>query len=400
MKVLIITQWFHPEPVFKGLSLARALKDLGHSVDVVTGFPNYPEGRVYAGYSVRPYRREQLFGVRVHRVAIIAAHGRSSAGRFANYCSFAISALIAALALPRPDVIYVYDTPATAGLAAGCAGFLKGVPVVLDVQDLWPDNVAACGFRGGRLLARFLGIGCLLAYAAASKIVVLSPGFLRILSTRGVPAEKLHVIYNWSDESNLSRAQDPATTDSSALQVVYAGTFGGAQGLGTVIEAAQLAKDLPLKLTLIGAGIDLEPLRSKAEQLSLTNVTFLDRQSPERIASFLAAADGLLVHLKDADVFRSTIPSKTQAYMRVGKPIIMAVAGDAANLVRNAGCGIVCEPNDPAALASAFRRFAALSLEERIALGRSGAEYYERHLSREVGARRFEQLFLRLSGAV
>jgi glycosyltransferase involved in cell wall biosynthesis len=219
MRILLITQFFQPEPQIKGLPFARELQRRGHDVEVLTGFPNYPGGRLYPGYRVRALQREVMDGVPVARVPLYPSHDLSRLGRVANYASFALSsALLGAALTRRPDVAYVYHPPATMGLAALAQRALRGVPVVYDVQDLWPDTLRATGMVSGSAVLGAVGAWCRLVYRAAARVVVLSPGFRERLVARGVPADKIDVIYNWADESAVGApaGRDPALARSSA----------------------------------------------------------------------------------------------------------------------------------------------------------------------------------------
>jgi colanic acid biosynthesis glycosyl transferase WcaI len=200
MRILILSQWFDPEPTFKGLAFARELVRRGHEVEVLTGFPNYPGGEVYPGFRVRPWQRERVGDISVLRVPLYPSHGRSVPGRLANYGSFALSASIGSAFVKRPDVIYVYHPPGTIGLPAIIARVFRRAPVVYDVQDLWPDTVAATGTLTHSTVLRLLGRWCRLVYRNADRLVVLSPGFKTALMERGVPESKIDVIYNWCDE--------------------------------------------------------------------------------------------------------------------------------------------------------------------------------------------------------
>ena len=398
MRILLLSQWFYPEPIFKGLPFAQALRNLGHEVEVVTGFPNYPGGRVYPGYRVRPYATEVVDGIRIHRLPLYPSHDRSGLRRAANYLSFAASATAGVMLARRPDVAYVYHPPATIAIPAMALNLLKGVPYVLDIQDLWPDTVAASGMAGHpRLLSMLNGL-CSAAYRRASRIVVLSPGFKAALTARGVAADKIDVIPNWCDEAALlNRDAVAPARDDDRFEVVFAGTMGAAQGLDTVLAAAEILRTSAphVRFTFVGGGIDVDRLQGLASARALTNVRFVPQQPIEKISTFLSAADALLVHLKDDPLFRITIPSKTQAYMAIGKPIIMGVAGDAAALVNDARCGVTCVPGVAESLAAAVQQLAALSVQERHQIGQNGARFYQQQLSMAVGVGRFDAVLRR-----
>ena len=161
MRILILSQFFDPEPIVKGLPFARELSRRGHAVEVLTGFPNYPGGKLYPGYRLRPWQREVLDGIPVHRVALYPSHDGSAVRRTANYASFALSAAVAGPFLVRkPDVVYVYHPPATVGLPALVFRALRGCPVVYDVQDLWPDSVASSRMVGSPWIIKALDRWC------------------------------------------------------------------------------------------------------------------------------------------------------------------------------------------------------------------------------------------------
>jgi glycosyltransferase involved in cell wall biosynthesis len=407
VRILLLTQWFDPEPSFKGLLFAKELKRRGHQVSVLTGFPNYPGGKLYPGYSVRLWQRETMEGVDILRVPLYPSHDRSALGRVANYLSFALSAaVLGPLLTAEADVVYVYHPPATVGLAALAFRCLRGVPCVYDVQDLWPDTLLATGMVRGALIPTLVGWWCDGVYRVVNHIVVLSPGFKRRLHERGVPAAKIDVIYNWCDEPDGGAfpAVLPAGEKNAMAgrcNVVFAGNMGPAQDLDTVLRAARLVlRSHPaVQFVLVGGGLDTERLKTAVVAEGLTNVIFFPRRPPSAIGAVLAAADVLLVHLRDEPLFAVTIPSKTQAYLAAGRPILIAVRGDATDLVRKAQAGLTCEPGDAEQLAATVRAFVALPPAQREAMGRAGRDYYAAELSLSRGVDHFEALFVKASAS-
>ncbi len=399
MRILLLTQWFDPEPTFKGLLFAKELQRRGHSVRVLTGFPNYPGGTVYPGYRVRPFQRETIEGIEVLRVALYPSHDSSSFHRVLNYVSFAVTSSLAALGIRRPDVVYVYHPPATIGVPALVLKRLRGVPLVYDVQDLWPETLAATGMLDNQLALSVVGRWMRTLYRASAKVVALSPGFRDAIVARGVPSDKVIVIRNWADEVQI-RPVRPSQERANELgfdgrfTVVFAGTMGRAQGLETVLDAAELLLPVPeVQFLLVGGGILSADLRAEAMRRRLTNVSFGDRRPLNEIGELLALADALLVHLKDDPLFSITIPSKTQAYLLAGRPLLMGVRGDAADLVEQAGAGIPFEPEDGEQLAAAVERLRAMSPADRKRMALSGVEYYRAELSLERGVGAFERAF-------
>ena len=404
MRILFLTQWFQPEPFFKGLPFAKALRDRGHAVEVLTGFPNYPGGKVYPGYRVRIYQRETMDGIPVHRVALYPSHDKSALRRILNYLSFSLSAfLIGPWLVGKPDVIYVYNL-VTLGPPAFLLRFLFGAKVIIDVQDLWPESVANSKMLGNKAVLNLLNGICGWIYRGADQLTVLSPGFKQELINRGVAPEKIEVSYNWCDEASIGADTSAAESVkplefSGKFIVLFAGAMGLAQGLDTVLYCAGLCRErLPdVQFVLIGGGVDRPRLQKRAEEMGLENVTFLPPRSMATMGEIFALADALLVHLKDDPLFRITIPSKTQAYLYTGKPIIMAMRGDAADLVREAGGGIVYKPDDPQEMMNAIKALYEMPEIERRKMGEAGHLYYMEHLSFNQGVNQFERIMTSLS---
>lgn len=393
MRILILTQFFEPEPVLMNVAFAKALAEGGHEVRVLTGFPNYPGGKVYDGYKIKLRQREVIDGVTVVRVPLYPSHSKSKLGRIANYIGFGAAAAIAGtFSRWRPDAIFVYHPPLTVGIAAAIIGWLRRVPFIYNVQDLWPDTLKATGMIHSDNIIGLVGKVASHVYRRAAMLVPQSPGFTKRLFDRGVPSNKLYTVINWADEQAL--AQSAAWNRPAALQekflVTFAGTMGAAQGLDTVVEAARIlqANSPDVRFLMIGGGIEKERLQAIAPD----NMVFLPAVPMQEIGGVLQASDALLVHLRPDPLFAITIPSKTQAYLHAGKPILMGVAGDAAMLVEQAQAGLTFEPGNAAALADAISQLVALTEVERAAMGQRGRSYYDRELAFSVGTRAIRTL--------
>jgi len=397
MRILFITQWFQPEQMFKGLPFARELLKLGHEVEVLTGFPNYPEGKIYKGYKIRFLQRETIDGVSVIRVPLYPSHDRSGWRRFLNYVSFALSAaIIGPWVVKKADVAYVYHPPATIGFPAAMIKLLRGIPFVYDIQDLWPDTLTATGMFTNKLGLWLVDRWCRFVYWAANKIIVLSPGFKNALIERGVPGDKIKVIYNWVDDAMVKPAlKNPVLAAKLGLDgkfnIVFAGNMGKAQALEAVIAAANILKEeYPnLQFVFVGTGVEVENLKTKTHNAGLENIVFIPQQPLSEMGAILVLADVLLVHLKDAPLFRITIPSKIQAYMAVGRPILVGVRGDAAALVVNAKAGFSCLPENAESIADGVRKFLRISRQELDAMGENGRVFYQQELALAVGTKQF-----------
>ncbi len=405
MRVTFLSQWFDPEPgAIRGLPLARELVQRGLDVNVVTGFPNYPGGHLYPGYRMRPWQREVMSGVPVLRVPLVPSHDRNPFARVANYASFAASAGVLGPLLTRAaDVLYVYHPPPTIGAAAAVFRRVHRVPVVYHIADMWPESVIESGMLGNgpakELAGELLGAYCKWVYSEAEAITVLSPGFKRLLAERGVPESKIHIVYNWADDDAfrpLPRDEELARELGMAekFNVVYAGNFGAFQGLETLLRAAARVTHLAdIQLVMVGTGVEEGRLKGLASELRLPNVRFIGRRPMSDMPRINALADVLLTHLRDLPFFEATVPSKTQVSLASGRPVIMAVRGDAADVIRRSGAGPVVPPEDDEALARAMADLHAMRHADREALGARGREYYLREMCLAVGATAMSDLF-------
>jgi len=403
VRIILLTQWFDPEPTFKGLVFARELVNRGFDVEVITGFPNYPGGKLYPGYRQKIIQREIIEGVHITRVPLYPSHDKSSARRALNYISFAVSSLIYGLFIARrANVIYAYHPPLTVGVVAALLRFFRRTPIVYDIQDMWPDTLQATGMLNNTRILKTIDRVCRWVYRRVDRIVVLSPGFKQLLTERGVPAQKIDVIYNWADEFSLLNPTGSLPEnfpDEKRFRVLFAGNMGKAQALDTVLEAAGLlqAADANVVFTLVGNGIEVSALKQKTNDLKLNNVVFIPAVPMQNVGMLLNAADALLVHLRKDPLFKITIPSKTQAYMAMGKPILMGVDGDAADIIRVAGAGKVFPSEDAQRLAAEVLRLASMPRESLLEMGEKARHHYQTHLSLQKGLDAFSQIFQRFA---
>lgn len=338
-------------------------------------------------------------GVNITRVPLYLSHDQSAVRRMLNYFSFSLtSCLYGIFGAKKADVIYVYHPPMTVGLSAAVIGLVRRMPFVYDVQDLWPDTLRATGMIGNEKALKIVGVVCNWIYRRASHIVVLSPGFRKLLIQRGVPDSKISLIYNWCDGVAMQTPHNTAVDLSfmdGRFNVVFAGNMGKAQALDAVIAAAKIVgtTNSLVQFVFVGGGIEVDVLKKTSVSLGLDNVRFLPRMPMNEVGAVLAKAGTLLVHLKNDPLFEITIPSKTQAYLAVGKPILMAVSGDAADLIQQAKAGVAVTPENPESIAQGILHLAQLPAELRNQMGKNAIEFYEKELSLDVGAERFQRVF-------
>lgn len=404
MRVLILSQYYDPEPVPKAGELARELARRGHGVAAVTGLPNYPSGSLYPGFRLTGLRRELRDGIPVFRAFELPYHGRRVLGRILNYVSFMVSAPIAALFAPPCDVIYVWHPPLTVGVAAWLIARWRRVPFVYDVQDIWPDSVVLSGLLQGGLLVRLVSALERFVYGKADHLLVVTDGARENLIAKGVPANKVTVMPHWVDEELFQRSEEGVRERvrreyawGDRFVVLFAGNLGLVQGLDTVVQAMSQVGQTGILLVFIGEGADKSRLHSMVESRQLNGrVQFIERQPMANMPAFLAAADALLVHLRRSELSRYVIPTKTLAYLAAGRPILMAMEGAAADLVTAAGAGVAVTPEDPAALADAMTKMAAMTGPARDAMGQRGKVYVLSHLTKQKVITDYESILQRV----
>ncbi|MDR2117878.1 MAG: glycosyltransferase family 4 protein, partial [Planctomycetaceae bacterium] len=311
MNILYLTQFFDPEPTFIGINFVKELISYGHHVDVLTGYPNYPEGKIYNGYRLRLRQVEYMDGVKIVRIPLFPSHNRSAIQRILNYTSFGFSAAtIGQFCNKKHDIIFCYNLP-TLGWASSLFRLFRRSKIVVTVQDLWPESVMESGMLKNNFLNKILTRQCNKFYKKMDGLMVLSSGFKENLIKRGVKSERIEVIHNWCNEKSMRIAQVQKRTQEQAFTILFAGNMGIGQALETVIEAALRLKNQNknIRFRLIGPGVKVNELKNRATELKLNNIEFMPPIPMNEISSEYDKSDALLIHLKDTKLFEITIPS-------------------------------------------------------------------------------------------
>jgi len=394
MKIGILSQWYDPEPgpaAIPGV-LAREFAAAGHEVHVLTGFPNYPTGRLYAGFRQRLRSTTTSDGVTVTRVPLWTSHDSSALGRVLNYASFALSATVAgARTISRCDVVWVYNSPVTVALPLLVHTRGGRIPYFLHVQDLWPDSLIESGmFPGGRIgRVAIAAIRRLVALTErrARRVGVISPSVVDLVLERNprMRREGLEYVPNPTDEALFTPQAVRTRTAGEPLTVMYTGAVGEVQGLEGVIRAVA-ASDSDVRLLLVGDGIALPRLRALVDDLATDRVEFLGRVPKEQVPELMARADVHLVSLATSEFLAHTTPSKIASLLASAVPVLGVIAGDGARLIDDSGAGVTAAPGDDASLRRALDGLGSLSSEELHSRGEAGRRYYDRHLSARTAA--------------
>ncbi|TAM48843.1 MAG: glycosyltransferase WbuB [Paraburkholderia sp.] len=369
MKILFITDNFYPEtnaPASRTFEHARVWVDEGHSVTVLTTAPNFPEGKLFAGYRNRWWQRETIAGIQVIRVKTYITANEGFIKRTLDYVSFMVAAIAASPLLPRCDVVIGTSPQFFAALGARIIAKLRRCPFVFELRDLWPASIVEVGALHSGFAIRMLEALELYLYRSASAVISVTHSFKRELAQRGIDSNKIEVVHNGVDLARFT----PGPRDDHLAQelgltgrfvVGYLGTHGMAHGLHKVLDAAALLVDRSdIAFIMVGAGAEKRALEARAKELRLTNLTFVARQPKERMPALLGLCDLCLVPLRDLALFRSVLPSKIFEAMAMRTPILAALPrGEATELLESLGVGENVPPEDPAALAGAIARLAA-----------------------------------------
>jgi colanic acid biosynthesis glycosyl transferase WcaI len=398
MRILIVTQYFWPED-FRINDLALGLRERGHEVTVYTGKPNYPAGRFFPGYGFFGRAAEDHHRVRVIRAPLIP---RGSGGAFrlaVNYLSFALFAsLLAPLRCSgRYDFILVYEpSPVTVGLPALVLKWMTRAPILFWVQDLWPETLSATGAVRSRWILGLMDRLVRLIYRRCDLVLAQSRAFLPYLQTQGVPADRIRYYPNSAEALYQPVAVEPQAPERKLMpegfRVMLAGNIGAAQDFETIIAAAEkLRGEKDIHWVIVGDGRLQRWVEQEIDRRGLrATVHLLGRHPVQSMPRFLALADAMLVTLKDDPIFALTVPSRVQSYFACGRPVLGALDGEGARVIREAGAGIAVKAGDPAALADAVLTFRRMPALEREAMGQRGANYFRQHFERSLLISRLE----------
>jgi glycosyltransferase involved in cell wall biosynthesis len=401
VKIAFICQYFVPEigaPSARVSELCREWARQGHDVTVVTGVPNHPTGIVPPEYRGAIFRRERLDGVTVFRNWLYATPNEGFVKRTLSHLSFMLSSMV--LTTPRLkgyDVVVVSSPAFFAVISAWFVSRVRRIPYVFEVRDLWPGIFIELGVLQNRTMIRILEALEMFLYRRAARVVVVTHAFRDILVRRGLDAAHVVTITNGVDcdafrpgprDNQIRRDYDLA----GRFVVLYIGAHGISQALSAVLTSArQLDDDPQVVFVFVGEGAEKRMLMEKAARSGLTNVRFVAGQPKELMAAWYAAADAVLVPLRNIPLFETFIPSKMFEIMACARPIVGSVRGEARAILERSGAAILVDPEDAAGIANAIRALRGdPSLGQR--LGESGRRFVEAHYDRQILAREYLDL--------
>lgn len=398
MHILVVTQYFWPEN-FRINDLVAGLVERGHGVTVLTGLPNYPDGRLFKGYGYFNNPSERYCGAKVLRVPILP-RGNGSGIRLAlNYLSFVCSACLAGPLRCREsyDVAFIFEpSPITVALPALLMKRLRGIPVLFWVQDLWPESLAAAGAVSSPFVLGATGRLVRFIYRGCDRILVTSRAFLGSVAQYVEDRGQLRYFPQYGEDiyrvvelpaGAPERAQIP-----QGFVVMFAGNIGAAQDFPTILAAAHRLREYrDIHFVVIGDGRMRGHVEEEVARLQLQEtVHLLGRYPMEAMPGFFSLADAMLVTLKKEPIFALTIPAKIQSYLACGRPVVAALDGEGARIIEEASAGYTCDTEDPSALAEVVLRMRNTGAKERREMGLRGLRYYSENFDRSMLIDRLE----------
>jgi glycosyltransferase involved in cell wall biosynthesis len=389
LRVLLVSQYFWPEN-FPINSIVARLVEQGINVEVLTGKPNYPKGQISSGYRAWGCQQEQWKGATVYRVPLFPRGQNSSLRLIINYLSFIFFGLISGSWLLRKrkyDVIFVYaPSPILLAIPALFIGWLKGNKVIIWVQDLWPESLSATGYIRNRYIIGVVRQVVRYIYNHADLLLTQSRAFedpIRALA----PDTPIAYYPNSVDDTFAKPSIDAAPSIkglSEGFTVMFAGNIGAAQAVGVIVEAALLLRDhTDIHFVVLGDGSSREWMLSEVKKYGLTNLHLPGRFPVETMPGLMQKASVLLVTLSDRSIFAATVPSKIQAYMAAGRPIIACLNGEGARLIVEAGAGFATPAEDAQGLADTILLLYRKSPDERKKMGDNGRTYYKEYFDQD-----------------
>lgn len=382
--ILVITQYFYPEP-FRINDMCLEWIKRGYKVTVLTGIPNYPQGEFYDGYSTKEKRFENWNGVDIIRIPIVA-RGHNSLKLFLNYISFVVSGFFWKLKTKlKADYVFTFEvSPMTQALIGVWYTKKHKVPNYLYVQDLWPENVEIVTGITSPVVIKPISRMVNYIYKNCTDIFATSPSFVKEIQKRVKDKEKVHYLPQYAEDFYVpvTRASVPEIPLNDKFKVVFTGNIGQAQGLDILPKTAQLLKDENIEFVIVGDGRYREEFEREISQCGVSDMFVLvERQPAEYIPQLLAACDAAFISFQNAALWKMTIPAKLQSYMACGMPIIASAFGETQRIIEEAGCGLCAPIGDDKALAHQILK---LKKEDLSIMAENSRGYYEKHFDKKA----------------
>ena len=398
MKILIITPYFFPEN-FRINDFAFKMSKRGHNVAVLTGIPNYPEGKFFGEFQI--FKKQIIRDVEVYRVPIFPRGKSNKFSLFVNYLSFMISGIIFGPFLLRsfkPDIIFAINySPPSASIIGYILSKIYSTPLYLWIQDLWPESLTATNTIKLKFILNTVKTILVFIYNASSYILVQSRSFEQHIKCQIKEPNKIYYFPNWAEDSfntslDFSKNKYSSLMPDNKFIIMFAGNLGVAQSLETIIEAATYTKDQSIHWVFLGDGRQIHWLKDQVKTISLDNVSILGRYPLDDMPLFFNLADAMLVTLKKDPVLNLTVPGKVQSYLKFGKPILSALDGDGSFIISESNSGFNAPAENSEILSKNAIKMSKLPKNQLEIMSKNAKEYYLKNFEANNLFKKFEDL--------
>jgi len=398
--ILVIAQYFYPEQ-FRINDICTEWVKRGYKVTVVTGIPNYPQGKYYDGYGLSKKRKETYNGIDIIRIPLIP-RGNNAIMLALNYLSFVVSGFFWKIFTKiKADYVFIFEvSPMTQALPGVWYAKKRKIPCYLYVTDLWPENVEIVAGITNKRILNTIGVMVDYIYKRCDRIFTSSESFIQAIEDRGTDIEKLEFWPQYAEDYykpvDKEKANIPEIPQDDIFNIIFAGNIGFAQGLDVLPEAAKILKktNTKVRFNIVGDGRFKETLKAKVEESQVTDYfNFIDKQPATRIPEFMAVSDATLISLSKSKVFSITLPAKTQSCLACGVPVIVSADGEIQDVINKADAGVCSDAGDAKGLAENINKLVNMSAEKHKDMAQNAVDYYQKYFDKETLLNRMDQWF-------
>jgi len=398
--ILVIAQYFYPEQ-FRINDICTEWVKRGYKVTVVTGIPNYPQGKYYDGYGLFKKWKETFNGMDIIRIPLVP-RGNNSIMLALNYLSFVVSGFFwKAFTKIKADYVFIFEvSPMTQALPGVWYAKKRKIPCYLYVTDLWPENVEIVAGITNKRILNAIGVMVDYIYKRCDRIFTSSESFIQAIVDRGTKREKLEFWPQYAEDYykpvDKGNANIPEIPNDDIFNIIFAGNIGFAQGLDVLPEAAKILKETNIKVrfNIVGDGRFKETLKSNVEESQVTDYfNFIDKQPATRIPEFMAVSDATLISLSKSKVFSITLPAKTQSCLACGVPVIVSADGEIQDVINKADAGVCSDAGDAQGLADNIKKLVIMPAEKHKDMAQNAVDYYQKNFDKETLLNRMDKWF-------
>jgi glycosyltransferase involved in cell wall biosynthesis len=398
--ILVIAQYFYPEQ-FRINDICTEWVKRGYKVTVVTGIPNYPQGKYYDGYGLFKKRKETYNGMDIIRIPLVP-RGNNAIMLALNYLSFVVSGFFwKSFTRIKADFVFIFEvSPMTQALPGVWYAKKRKIPCYLYVTDLWPENVEIVAGIKNKTILNTIGIMVDYIYKRCDRIFTSSESFIQAIVDRGTDRKKLEFWPQYAEDYykpvDKEKANIPEIPQDDIFNIIFAGNIGFAQGLDVLPEAAKILKktNTKVRFNIVGDGRFKETLKAKVEESQVTDYfNFIDKQPATRIPEFMAVSDATLISLSKSKVFSITLPAKTQSCLACGVPVIVSADGEIQDVIKKADAGVCSDAGDAKGLAENINKLVNMSAEKHKDMAQNAVDYYQKYFDKETLLNRMDQWF-------